>query len=190
MNFIHVFHAYKSLKTTLRLTVRRSEVKTPTWNRNSECQASRVLKAVWSTPWVIYRISRKFLFTFVKSFWDVLWHSDWYQSKALVTRNNFYCHKTFLERLVLIRETNKCPRIVSKNPFLEVNFGVRNSTISQRLTSGEIYVFDFSSKRIENTPNNVYIFWMGDARAFQRTFNHVYTTSVAFFRTFRLGNKI
>ena len=67
---------------------------------------------------------------------------------------------------------------VLKKAFLEVPFWVQIPMILRCLIRQENHVFTISQKNIENNTHNVYIFLMGDARAFQNRFNHVHTTSL------------
>ena len=134
--------------------------------------------------------SKNFQFPVTETFWDVLWHSDSYRSRALIIRKKFCCNDMCLDKLLLFRETMKQFVGVFKKAFLEVPFWVQIPMILRCLIRQENHVFTISQKNVENNTHNVYIFLMGDARASQNRFNHVHTTYRDNSRGSQLGGSI
>ena len=136
---------------------------------------------------MILRKTENLWFPDVKNFWDVMWHFNCHQSKALVIRKKFCCHEMCLNGLLLLKETMKCSQAFSKKLFWRSILGSKITPFLRCLILLENHVSTILPKNIENNPYNVYIFWMAQVRVLQNWFNHVCTTPVDVSTSSRLG---
>ena len=177
-------------RTTQTWVIKQSLWAVFTWIKTSEFRLSWILRGFCSSAWIILRKSKIVWFPAIKNFSAVLWHSNWHRSKALIMRKNIYCHDSSVVSLVLVKEDMKRPLSVFKKAFLGINFESKIPAVFKVFNSPRKSRFRNFTKNIENNPHNVYIFWMGDARAFQNRFNHVHTTSLDISRGSQLGINI
>ena len=80
----------------------------------------------WSPPLNFLWKSQKFGFPAIKNLWDVFRCSNWYQSKALIIQNIFYCDNIDKKSWTWATHGKIQPFGVFKYPFLEIIFWSQN----------------------------------------------------------------
>ena len=113
-----------------------------TWSKSLEFQNSWILKSLLN----FCDNHKMFDFLRLKEFWNVLRVSNYYQSKALIIRNNFQCNNTQKITFFGFQTTGNSILACSKILYWKLFWGSDFLLFSRFLISEKICIFSFSQK--------------------------------------------